>query len=204
MVLLSIVFLGLVFIQCKSKEDKALGLIEERLFKTLYDFDSYQPIETKIDSAFHTPLNDSINLRYAIFCSVILDEFDKYIEKANDASKTAEIWTDSYTSYGRGKFLDALDDMTTSIEIAEKLLQQSKLYRDSIRLRSEEIIPEFIGWRVEHKFRCKTKGGYSDILSSVYIMDEKITRIIDEINLEDKDYKRWQDIIKDALESKEE
>lgn len=37
---------------CKSKEEKALEAIKDEMFKTLYDFESYQPVETKIDSAF--------------------------------------------------------------------------------------------------------------------------------------------------------
>lgn len=38
---------------CKSKEEKALEIIKNEMFKTLYDFESYQPIETKVDSAFY-------------------------------------------------------------------------------------------------------------------------------------------------------
>lgn len=41
---------------CKSKEEKALEIIKNEMFKTLYDFESYQPIETKIDSAFYLPI----------------------------------------------------------------------------------------------------------------------------------------------------
>jgi PBP1b-binding outer membrane lipoprotein LpoB len=33
---------------CKSKEEKALEAIKDEMFKTLYDFESYQPVETKI------------------------------------------------------------------------------------------------------------------------------------------------------------
>ena len=57
--------LCLSFTQCKSKEDKANELIKDYMFKNLYDFDSYQPIETKIDSAFHTIYNDSSAIHYA-------------------------------------------------------------------------------------------------------------------------------------------
>lgn len=49
---------------CKSKEDKALEVIKNQMFQTLYDFESYQPIETKIDSAFLSIYTDSAIIRH--------------------------------------------------------------------------------------------------------------------------------------------
>ena len=74
---LSTLFFGLLFVQCKSKEDKANELIKDYMFKNLYDFESYQPIETTIDSAFHTIYNDSTALYYAY--SILFSE-----EEQND------------------------------------------------------------------------------------------------------------------------
>lgn len=46
---------------CKSKEDKALALIDKQMFSSLYDYESYQPIGTQIDSAFNVvEYNDEI------------------------------------------------------------------------------------------------------------------------------------------------
>lgn len=81
------ILLGLSLVQCKSNEEKALELIHEQMFKTLFDFESYQPVETKIDSAFHTPYNDSLNLTYAVFCSVARERFDDYLKKSRKCKK---------------------------------------------------------------------------------------------------------------------
>ena len=48
---------------CKSKEEKANELIKDDMFKVLYDFASYEPIETNIDSAFTSVYTDSIITR---------------------------------------------------------------------------------------------------------------------------------------------
>lgn len=192
--------LSLSFVQCKSNEEKALALINEQMFKTLYDYDSYQPVETKIDSAFHTPFNDSINLKYAVYCSVFYEKFDEYMKKVDNAQREAEIWSDSYSSYGKQKFYDAFEEATTGLLVAEEILNKIGLYQDTIKMRSNELDREFIGWQVTHKFRCKTKGGYSDLSTNIYIMDNKFTKILDQINVDDENYKEYQKIIKDALQ----
>ena len=38
-----------MLVGCQSREEKAAELIKQEMFKTLYDFESYEPIETKID-----------------------------------------------------------------------------------------------------------------------------------------------------------
>lgn len=82
------------------------------------------------------------------------------------------------------------------------MIEVIELYYDSINIRSSEFDKEFIGWQVTHRFRCKTKGGgYSDLSTKVYIMDNKFTKIIDELDVDDKEYKEYQSIIKDALKN---
>lgn len=51
--LISILSLSvLAFASCMSKEEKAAQLINTEMSKTLYDFDSYEPIETKVTEAY--------------------------------------------------------------------------------------------------------------------------------------------------------
>lgn len=88
------------FVQCKSKEDKALAIIKEHFFRTMPDFNSYQPIETSFDSAFHTPYNDRKVLLYAKFCIEALNDIKTYqklgIEDlVNISCETYENYTDS-------------------------------------------------------------------------------------------------------------
>jgi MFS superfamily sulfate permease-like transporter len=50
---------ALIFTSCQSKEEKAAELIKAELSKTLYDFDSYEPIKTTVTEAYNTANNDS-------------------------------------------------------------------------------------------------------------------------------------------------
>ncbi len=56
---LPIILIAVIFTACQSKEEKLNKLIKDDLFKTLYDFESYEPIETIIDSAFTSIYRDS-------------------------------------------------------------------------------------------------------------------------------------------------
>lgn len=107
------VFLALAFTQCKSKEDKALALIDDYMFKTLYDYESYQPVETKIDSAFHTFYNDSVINVYAYIVLKYQEEYDEARENFHEAESMMDIWSGSLSSYGRDKWDDAVADAKT-------------------------------------------------------------------------------------------
>lgn len=48
---------------CQSKEEKAEEFIRNNLSKTLYDFESYQPIETTVTEAKLTMYNDTTCLK---------------------------------------------------------------------------------------------------------------------------------------------
>ena len=86
---------------CKSKEEKALEAIKNEMFKTLYDFESYQPIETKIDSAFLSAYTDSIIIKHGYILNELLKEANEALSEIKEANRSIEIWSDSYSSYGR-------------------------------------------------------------------------------------------------------
>lgn len=82
---------------CKSKEDKALEVIKNQMFQTLYDFESYQPIETKIDSAFLSIYTDSAIIRHGYIINELLEKVNKAFDEINEYKNSMEIWSDSYS-----------------------------------------------------------------------------------------------------------
>lgn len=194
------IILCLSFTQCKSNEDKANELIKDYMFKTLYDFESYQPIETKIDSAFHTPYNDSVIENYAIYALVLDQKLDELDEEYEDAKHDVDIWSDYYSDYGRNKYINALDEAMSILHQKRKVLSLLFMYEDSIYQLIPSIENEFIGWQVSHDFRCKTKGGQPDLGHIVFTMDKNFKNILSNKDTEDKDYKKINDIIKNCIE----
>jgi hypothetical protein len=197
------IFLGIiVFVvsSCKSREEKANELIKAELFKTLYDFSSYEPIETIIDSAFTSIYTDSTILTHAYIIKGCIDRLDKYISEINSARSSMDIWGDSYSSYSRRKYNDALEKFETNLEKAKTVMKKMNESMLFIKGRIDKFETSHIGFQAKHKFRCKSKGGNFTIGNYLYIIDEKFEKIISVIDLDDDDNEEMKKIIDEAKE----
>lgn len=193
-------FLLLFLTCCKSKEEKAQDLIKTEMFKTLYDFESYEPIETKIDSAFRTIYLDSTALAYGYLLFKELDEINNYLDEAKSAQSTMEIWEDSYSSYGLRKYYEAKNKVDICLAKAKECFALMEIYGDSIRKINLNIKPEFFGWKVSHKFRCKTKGGNFDIGNHIFYANPDMSKIIYQENVDDESLIKIKNLISEAIE----
>lgn len=188
---------------CKSKEEKALEIIKNEMFKTLYDFESYEPIETRIDSSFSSLYTDTTVLGHGYMIAALLSQSDEYIDKMKDAKSTMEIWGDSYSSYSRNRYNEAKKEFDENLNKAMLVLDLIKLQSDSIRSIANNYVSEFNGWKVSHKFRCKTKGGNPTIGDYIYIFDKDMKSIIYKEDIDNDDLNKVKKLIKEAVENKD-
>ena len=172
--ILSLIIIALCLVGCMSEEDKANELIKKELFKTLYDFESYEPIETIIDSSFTTIYRDSVIMSYAYIKQVYSDLIDEEIEEIKDIGSSMEVWVGSRSSYGRSKIK----------KLKERVLKEINAFT-----------PSYVGIQAKHKFRAKNKVGNFTIGNYLYIFDDKLTKVISVINLDDNEEEKIQKII---------
>ena len=199
-ILLSVV----LFSSCKSREEKAAELIKQEMFKTLYDFESYEPVETKIDSAFTSVYTDSVIIAYAYIARSFLDDAQEGLDKVKDAQRTVEIWRDSYSSYGRSKYEEAYNEMKERLDEVKSKMNIVNRYMDSIRSASINFRPQFCGWEATHRFRCKTKGGNFDLGDYIYIFDKDLENIIYKEDVNDDSNSKIKSLIDEAIHSDKE
>ena len=95
-IILLTIIATLCITSCKSNEEKANELIRAELSKTLYDFDSYQPVETIVKEAKNTAFNNEKCWQWASLANLYLDECHKHIESSKQAQEYMEIYTPSY------------------------------------------------------------------------------------------------------------
>ena len=202
--ILSSLIVSLLLFGCQNREEKAAELIKQEMFKTLYNFESYEPIETKIDSAFTSIYTDSVIKSYAYIAKALLDDVEENLDKIKDDQSTMEIWSDSYSSLGRRKYNEALKNYGERLNKTKRYMEVVNNYMDSIKIISSNFKPEFYGWKASHKFRCKNKGGHFDLGNYIYVFDKKMNSIIYKEDIDDNSNNKIRNIIDEAINSKDE
>lgn len=80
-----ILFTIILLASCESREDKIQKTVSQELKGVLYDYESYEPIKTKIDSAFFSPYTDSEV--ESLMLSIV--KFSNELEKAKSNYRNA-------------------------------------------------------------------------------------------------------------------
>lgn len=173
---------AIIFAGCQSKEEKAAELIKNELSKTLYDFESYQPIETIVKEANSNAYNDSACWMKAATLGYGMQQIIEYKEKSENAKEHRDIWgkptyysssysDNQYYKYN-DEYIEALRKVIDAYSVCKTIAMELK---DSVaKLDTTQII----GWEVTHRFRCKTKGGNSAIGDYRYIIDKDFKKVI--------------------------
>lgn len=187
---------------CKSNEEKATELIHEKLSKSLFDFKSYEPIETTVKEAYNTAYNDSMCFHLAMVIAYGQNESIKAYKEAQDATEYMNIWgepTSYSSSYSDSQYYKYKKQRDSKLKEAINCLKVVKItgieLEDSIKNLDNKKV---IGWEVCHRFRCKTKGGHQTIGEYRYIIDRDFSRIIFEEDVDDELFKSARKVIVDA------
>lgn len=188
-----------MLVSCKSKEDKALALIDKEMFKTLYDYESYEPVDTKIGSAFYSPYTNYEILGKAALAYEAQQEGNKAMDEYKSAYRTAQIWSDSWSSYSRSQYKEAIEEAKEHLDEVKKYYLITFNAMKDINGDVQKLPEGFQGWAVTHRFRCKTKGGYSSLGTNLYIMDKDVKEILFSQDIEDDDYSEYRAIIEYSI-----
>ena len=175
---LAAVVVAVTVTSCKSKEEKAAELIKQELSHVLYDFGSYEPIETVVTEAKHIPINDSACVNKALDA---IAYYELAVEYAED-SKSALKWG-SPTRYSISYY-----ELIESLKKVNICIKKYNSSIDDLKILMKNTNPsETIGYNVEHTFRGKTMGGFWSIGYYRFIVDKKIKKIIFYVDEDEKD-----------------
>lgn len=180
--MIALAFIGLFIVSCTSKEEKAAKLIRNELSKTLYDFDSYNPIETKVKEAKSTAFNDSTCWNKANVLAYGLNDMVEKVHAVTNAAEHMAIWgrpsyySSSYSDSQYYKYKRELDEAVSEANLA--IIICNKLAKELSVLINKLDTSQVVGWEVTHDFRCKTKGGSSEIGHYRYVINKKFDAVI--------------------------
>ena len=188
---LAAVIVAVTVTSCKSKEEKAAELIKQELSHVLYDFGSYEPIETVVTEAKHIPTNDIACVNKALDAITYHELAFEYAEDGKSALETMCIWGSSSrysTSYSDIRYYESKYEFVDAVKKANTCIKKYNSSIDDLKIMMKNTNPsETIGYNVEHTFRCKTMGGFWSIVHYRFIVDKKIKKIIFYVDEEEND-----------------
>lgn len=201
-VLIPLLAIPFILASCQSKEEKAAEIIKDELSKTLYDFESYQPIETIVKEAKATVYNDSACWHKGGLLAYGTKQMMENVDKMNEAKEHMEIWgPPSYYSstYSDNKYYKYKSEYDKAVEDAINSGKVCKRVANDLYEMIENLdTTQVIGWEVTHRFRCKTKGGHSTIGNYRYVIDKDFETIILREDCDDEDEKLRREAIESA------
>lgn len=184
---------------CQSREEKALATIRESMNKTLDDFNSYEPVETKIDSLKYDRYGDTLLVNVILRMKLTEDIIVSFEKDYKKAKKLFDIWDDprmyNYSNFAYNKRKKAYDDMQIAAIGLGALEKAQQEYLDTLLILDKKYTGELYGWRISHKYRYKTKDGTPSLSHLIYYMDKKCEKILFKMSGNDEDDFSWQKYI---------
>lgn len=166
----------------QSKEEKAQEMAANYLKGVLYHFDSYEPLQTKVDSSFVALSTDREAIELTLDMLKLFQSAQEYADKIESAESSMEIWSPSgYSSaYSNGEYRRAKEERDNNQRLLDKTKdriqnQFSKIKSRQSYLEAEALlkIGDFNGWKVYHKFKSLNGAGTLDLFGEyVFFCDE--------------------------------
>lgn len=201
--IVSIAILAIFMVSCQSKEEKAAEFIKNELSKTLYDFESYQPIETTVKEAKLSMYNDSACWKKAAALAYGMKKAGEYLNDMKSAKEHMDIWgRPSYYSstYSDNQYYKYKEEYEENLEKGMNAYELCKTIAAELKKQIAELdTAKVIGWEAKHRFRCKTKGGNSTIGDYRYVIDKDFKNIILQEDMDDDDESAIRDVLKSVV-----
>ena len=180
---------ALVICGCgKNIEEQAQEAVKNELHKNLYYFDSYEPLETKVDSAFNTPENNPDVNEFMRSVWEQMDQVKEFAAELENAERTIASLSDARKLGGSFAY-DYNEAVKDKVYVETKIKDNLKVvYENALKFSKfiSQADSSFIGWRVMHTYRAKTRGGDPSIGREVYIFSKDFKKVL--LNLKYDEY----------------
>lgn len=173
-----------------SREKRSEVLVRETMNKIVRNIDSYEPVATKIDSAYTSVYTD-MNVIRAVYDLIEFNEEDErewLRVKYNSAKSSAAIWRDMGSVYSKERYRQAQEEINECAAKIEEFNNEETAKIDAIRACAKNVVEgQFCGWNIYHKFRCANGLGIKNIADVLIIADEDIETVQNCFVLDDDD-----------------
>lgn len=161
---------------CKGRDERIQDGISAELKGVLYNFSSYEPVNTTVDSLFQSPETLSEIVDLAIQMDQPARDMEKCVEQYNKAKGNAALFDLPY----RDPYAQHQIDMAQSEMNGCK--EKIEMYRADIVEILKEMYPlinslddsdgNLQGWLVSQRFKCLTNNGKPTFGDYVFLFDK--------------------------------
>lgn len=179
---------ALCFVACQeSKEEKAEKLIKKAFNSIIVNIDTYEPIETTVDSAF-APMQTAETFQIIENTPSRIILYQELKDQMERTQSLMAIYESPYSSYDKTQYMQYKEKYETAkkklADMDEKSLALEKKFDE---MSKQE--PVFNGYLVRHKYRYVNKDGNKTIGEYLFLMNKELTEIEATIDLEDENIK---------------
>ena len=201
---------------CQTNEQKANKLIRTHMQNSLYDYASYKPMQTRIDTLRAAEMFRDLMPQVEIYVETQskIKAIDNKIEDANRNVRRAKSnmeWKKSMLQYGFSSYYKAeYENAKEEYKSAREKLEELKTERveneqkiDDVKATIIEIFSksneyEDYGWLIDHSFKCNTMGGFPSVGHEIFLVDKEFRTIYYNNDAEDATLpKTLEEIIQD-------
>lgn len=165
----------------QTPQQKAEALVEETVKKVLFKPDTYDPIETKLDSIV-SPYNDPDFYKEVTSFSELLTEVSWCENGIKSAKKDMSFYDDSFSSsYFKSQYQEAKEKYEKAVNKYENLKEKIQKKYEGIakKLKGEHA---FSGYVIAHSFRANNNDGQTQIGNYIFFVDKNIENILYTLN----------------------
>lgn len=181
-----------IFSSCqKTPEDKANDLIKENIAKMLTYPDSYESVETKVDSLFN-PMYSVDFKQKAQRAMELSDRIHNNKTSIDHGLLTMNLHSGPYSNsvYDRAKYKEGKEEYETAKKYNEKAVPELAALKKEMKAQLEKD-DEFLGYAIEHKFRCKNEVGNTIMNDFLLIVDKDMNEAVLYFNLKSLEFRRY-------------
>lgn len=209
--LVLILMVAPLLVACGGREKRAEKIAEETVVKTLYYPDTYEPVETVVDSAYVSIYTNTDALDAAYKIIDLKQELENlqwdYEQALSDVSLYGDFSYDRST-YRKEKYRQAKGELADAEKKLKNCEADLKKQENIIRTCYETINEgEFCGWGIAHRFRAENGNG-NKLIGDVLILTDKdmenVVNVFTSDEFDDHNINKLQDVIDEVLDEESE
>lgn len=171
----------------ESMEEKANKLIKKELSKVIVNIDTYEPIETLIDSAF-APIVTAETYSILEALPAQIKRLAEFGDEADKAKIGMSLNESRFYSFQRENYIKFKDQYESASKKYDELESKLKTINERFSKMTEEK-PTFNGYQVLHQYRYTKTDGTKTIGKHVFLMNKNLSEVEAMLDLEDEDIK---------------